>query len=343
LIGLLLFSIPALAQEKPMGPPPSLVAAAAVRAGQVSPQAEFLGTVYYEEVSDVAAEVAGIVEAVKIEDGQRVKAGQPLVELRTDLLAKRLDATRSTHQQVLAELEVAKIEFGRKEKLFEKGSISEQSYDDNRFRARALERRANSLNAEVERIELEIRKAVIRAPFDGVVIKRSVDRGEWLAEGKTVAVLARDDVIDVMVEVPESFIRQVRSAGRVRVSIGGTELEGSVTALIPRGDVATRNFPVKIRAANTQSFIEGMSATVWLPTAETQSALIVARDALISASGRTVVFVIEGSRARALPVAVVAYEGAEVGLAAEGLKAGMQVVVKGNERLRDGQEVVVSR
>jgi multidrug efflux pump subunit AcrA (membrane-fusion protein) len=86
-----------------------------------------------------------------------------------------------------------------------------------------------------------------------------------------------------------------------------------------------------------------MSATVWLPTAETQSALIVARDALISASGRTVVFVLEGAKVRAVPVAVVAYEGAEVGLAAEGLKAGMQVVVKGNERLRDGQEVVVSR
>jgi RND family efflux transporter MFP subunit len=339
----MLVSIPALAQEKPKGPPPSLVAVAAVRAGQVSPQAEFLGTVNYEEVSDVAAEVAGIVEAVRIEDGQRVKAGQPLVELRTDLLAKRLDAVRSTHQQVLAELEVAKIEFGRKEKLFEKGSISEQSYDDNRFRARALERRANSLNAEVERIELEIKKAVIRAPFDGVVIRRSVDRGEWLAEGKTVAVLARDDVIDVMVEVPESYIRQVRSGGRVRLSIGGSELEGTVTALIPRGDVATRNFPVKIRAANTQSFIEGMSATVWLPTARTQDALIVARDALISASGRTVVFVLEGAKVRAVPVAVVAYEGAEVGLAAEGLKEGMQVVVKGNERLRDGQEVVVRR
>jgi RND family efflux transporter MFP subunit len=339
----LILAASGLAQEQPKGPPPPLVAVAEVKAGKVSPQAEFIGTVYYVEVSDVAAEVAGIVEAVKIEDGQRVKAGQPLVELRTDLLAKRLEATRSSHQQVLAELEVAKIEFSRKEKLFEKGSISEQSYDDNRFRARALERRANSLNAEVERIELEIRKAVIRAPFDGVVIKRSVDRGEWLAEGKTVAVLARDDVIDIMVEVPESYIRQVRSAGKVRVRIGGTDLEGSITALIPRGDVATRNFPVKVRAANSQGFIEGMSATVWLPTAKTQTALIVSRDALISNSGRTVVFVLEGSKVRALPVAVIAYEGPDVGIAAEGLQEGMKVVVKGNERLRDGQEVVLNR
>jgi RND family efflux transporter MFP subunit len=342
-MAVLILSVPGLAQEKPKGPPPPLVAVAEVKAGKVSPQAEFSGTVYYEEVSDVAAEVAGIVETVNIEDGQRAKAGQPLMELRTDLLVKRLEATRSTHQQVLAELEVARIEFSRKEKLFEKGSISEQSYDDNRFRARALERRANSLNAEVERIELEIRKAVIRAPFDGVVIKRSVDRGEWLAEGQTVAVLARDDVIDIMVEVPESYIRQVRSGGKVRVTIAGEEIEGSVAALIPRGDVATRNFPVKIRAANSRSFIEGMSAAVWLPTAKTQSAFIVSRDALISNSGRTVVFVLEGSKVRALPVAVIAYESGEVGIAAEGLQEGMQVVVKGNERLRDGQEVVLNR
>jgi membrane fusion protein, multidrug efflux system len=332
-----------LAQEIPKGPPPSLVTVAGVKAGEVSPQAEFLGTVHYVEVSDVAAEVAGIVEAVKIEDGQRVKAGQPLMELRTDLLAKRLEATRSNHQQVLAELEVAKIEFGRRGKLFEKGSISEQSYDDNRFRTRALERRAASLNAEVERIELEIKKAVIRAPFDGVVIKRSVDRGEWIAEGRTVAILARDDLIDVMVEVPESYIRQVRSESKVRVRIGGTDIEGIVTAVIPRGDVATRNFPVKIRAANSRSFIEGMSASVWLPTSSTRDAFIVSRDALVANPGRTVVFVLEGTKVRALPVTVIAYEGAEVGIAAEGLRPGMPVVVKGNERLRDGQEVVVSR
>jgi len=332
-----------LAQEKPKGPPPILVAVAEVKAGTVSPQVEFLGTVYYAEVSDVAAEVAGLVESVKIEDGQRVKAGQPLVELRADLLAKRLEATRSSHQQVLAELKIAEIELGRRQKLFEKGSISEQSYDDNRFRARALERRANSLNAEVERIELEIQKAVIRAPFDGIVIRRSVDRGEWLAEGKTVAVLARDDVIDIMVEVPELYIRQVRSGGKVRIRIGEIDFEGTVMALIPRGDAATRNFPVKIRAANRSSFIEGMSATVWLPTAKTRSAFIVSRDALISSSGRTVVFVVQDSKARALPVTVIAYEGTDVGIAAEGLQEGVRVVVKGNERLRDGQEVVVSR
>jgi len=342
-ICLLMLSVSSFAQEKPKGPPPMLVTVAAVKAGKVAPQAEFIGTVYYVEVSDVAAEVEGIVEAVKIEDGQRVKAGQPLVELRMDLLAKRLDATRFSHQQVLAELKIAEIELGRREKLFEKGSISEQSYDDTRFRARALERRANSLKAEVERIELEIQKTVIRAPFDGVVIKRSVDRGEWTAEGNTVAVLARDDVIDVRVEVPESYIRHVRSGDQVRVSIGGTDLEGTVTAIIPRGDVATRTFPVKIRAANTQSFVEGMSAGVWLPTARTQNAFIVSRDALISNSGRLVVFVLQDSKVRALPVAVIAYEGTDVGITGEGLKDGMQVVVKGNERLRDGQEVVVSR
>jgi RND family efflux transporter MFP subunit len=339
----LILAATGLSQEKPKGSPAPLVAVAAVKSGTVSPQTEFIGTVYYVEVSDVAAEVAGIVEAVKIEDGQRVKAGQQLVELRTDLTAKRLEAVRSTHQQVLAELEIAKLEFSRKQKLFEKGSISEQSYDDNRFRARALERRAASLKAEVERIEIEIRKAVLCAPFDGIVVRRSVDRGEWLSEGKTVAVLARDDVIDVVVEVPESFIRQARSVGKVRVSIGGVDVEGRITALIPRGDVATRNFPVKIRAANSQGFIEGMSASVWLPAAKTQNALIVSRDALISNSGRMLVFVLDGSRVRALPVGVIAYEGAEVGIASEGLKEGMHVVVKGNERLRDGQEVVVNR
>jgi RND family efflux transporter MFP subunit len=337
----LLITLDTAAQMGPKGSPP-LVVVAEVKTGTLAPQAEFLGTVYYVEVSDVASEIAGIVEAVKIEDGQRVKAGQLLVELRTDLLAKRLEATRFSHQQVLAELKIAEIDLGRRGKLFEKGSIAEQAYDEIRFRARALERRANSLNAEVERLELEIKKAMIRAPFDGVVIKRSADRGEWIAEGKTVAVLARDEVIDIMVEVPESYIRQIRPGSHVRLSIAGTDIQGTVTALVPRGDVATRSFPVKIRATNRQAFVEGMSATVWLPTAKTQSAFMVPRDALISSSGQMMVFLVQDAKVRALPVAVIAYEGAEVGIAAEGLTEGQKVVVKGNERLRDGQQVVVS-
>jgi RND family efflux transporter MFP subunit len=340
--GSCLATVQASAQAGPFSAPP-LVSVAPVSSGEIAPQTEFVGTVYFAEVSDVASEIEGIVDSVKIEDGQRVKAGQALVELNTDLLAKRLEATRSSHQQVLAELEVARLDLGRKEALFRKGSIAEGNYDDSRFRERALERRAESLKAEVERLELETRKAVIRAPYDGVVIRRSVNRGEWLAKGKPLAVLGRDDVVDIVVEIPETAIGLIRPGVSARVSAGGESFDGSVFAVIPRGNEASRTFPVKVRTANRKGLVEGQSATVTLPTAAARPALIVPRDAVISSMGRTVVFVVKDAKAQRVPVSVVGFDALNAGVAAEGLAEGMQVVVKGNERLRDGQEVALRR
>jgi RND family efflux transporter MFP subunit len=332
----------AAAQAGPFSAPP-LVVVAPVASGEIAPQTEFVGTVYFAEVSEVASEIEGIVDAVKIDDGQRVKAGQALVELNTDLLAKRLEATRSTHQQVLAELEVARLDLGRREALFRKGSIAEGNYDDSRFKARALDRRAESLQAEVERLELEIKKTVIRAPYDGVVIRRSVSRGEWLSKGKPLAVLARDDVVDIVVEVPETAVGLIRPGVPARVSAGGGGFDGSVFAVVPRVNEATRTLPVKVRTANRKGLVEGQSATVTLPTAAARPALIVPRDAVTSSMGRTVVFVVKEGKTHMVPVSVVGFDALKAGVAGEGLSAGMQVVVKGNERLRDGQEVALSR
>ena len=335
------FLSPLWGQEKPKGPPPANVSVATVKAGMIAPQAEFIGTVFFQEVSDVASELSGLVEVVRFEEGQRIKKGQVLIELGSDLLNKRLRATSATYEQALSELEIARIELKRREKLFKTKSISEQSYDENRFRVRGVEKRASSFKAEVERIEIELQKKIIRAPFDGIVIKRQVDRGEWLAEGATVAILAKDDVVDIVVDVSEEFIPFVQVGMPVKATVSGKELSGSIIAVVPRGDIATRTFPVKIRTLNTLALIEGMSARVVLPTAKPKKTLVVPRDAVIPVFGQTVVYAVKDSKAQMIPVSVIGYQDLIAGIEGQGLAEDMQVVVKGNERLRDGQRVSI--
>jgi RND family efflux transporter MFP subunit len=329
-------------QDKPKGPPPAVVTVVPVKTGNVTPQAEFIGTVFYQEVSDVASEISGRVDEVRFEEGQRVKKDQILIKLGADILKKQLLATSATYEQVLSELEIARIEFERREKLFKTKAISEQSYDENRFRVKGLEKRAESLEAEVERIEIELQKKTIRAPFEGVVIDRLVDRGEWLAEGATVAILAKDDVVDIVADVSEKFIPFIRVGMPVKAIVNGDEISGSVIAVVPRGDVATRTFPVKIRTPNTLALIEGMSARVMLPTGKPRKSLVVSRDAVIAVSGQTVVYTVNDSKAKMVPVNILGYQGLIAGIEGQGLAEGMQVVVKGNERLRDGQMVSIT-
>lgn len=342
LIGAFHPPVVARAQSKPPGPPPANVSTSNVASGNVAPQAEFIGTVFFEEVSEVAAEISGVVEKVHFEEGQRVKGGQILVEVGSEILRKRRQSLVASYEQVLSDLQIAKIDMRRKGKLLKKRSISEQSYDEVQFQVKGLEKRVTALKTEVERVDIELKKKNIRAPFAGIVIKRHVDRGEWLSEGKTVAVFAKDDVVDIVAQIPERYIQYIRTGMEVNVEVSGRPLMGTVIAVVPRGDIATRTFPVKIRLPNTMALIEGMSAKVILPTGENKQVLVIPRDALITKFGKTVVFAVDDSKARMIPVNVIGHKGLKVGVEARGLARGMKVVVKGNERLRDGQPVALA-
>jgi RND family efflux transporter MFP subunit len=344
IVSILLLSSPCLyAQENEMKDmPPAKVVVSEVSSGMIAPETEFIGTVYYQEVSDIASEVNGLVEAVEFEEGRRVKKGDVLVRLSSELLEKTIQATIASHEQVLSDLEKAKIDLQRAESLFKEELISEQSYDEHRFRVKGLEKRSASLKAEVERLGVELKKKIISTPFEGVVVKKHVDRGEWLSQGSTVATIAKGDVVDVVVEVPEGIIKHITQGSDVRIKAAGKGINGKVFAIIPRGDISTRTIPVKVRVKNTLSLIEGMEAKVTLPAGEKKKTLTVPRDAVVTVFGSTAVFAVIDSEAKMIPVDVVGYKGITAGIYADGLSEGMKVVVKGNERLKDGQPVLIT-
>ena len=326
-------------QEKPKGPPPAAVTVAEVKTGMVAPQSEFIATIFYQEISETASEISGLASDVRFEEGLRVKKGQILVKLGADILRKRLQAAKLDYERVLSELEIARINLERRQKLYEKKSISQQAYDENKYRVIGSEKHAASLNAQVDQLAIELEKKSIRAPFDGVVIARYVDRGEWISEGETVAMIGKDDVIDIVAQLPEQIIQYVKVGMQVKASANGNEFSGTVNAVVPKGDVSTRTFQVKIRTPTQFSLIEGMSAKVTMPQGEIKKTLIVPRDAVISKFGQTVVFLVQDSKATMLPVQVIGFEDLDAGVASPGLKEGMLVVVDGNERLRNGQGV----
>ncbi len=341
LAAIAIFAIPSSlwGQQKKQQLPPANVTVARIHSGTVAPQAEFIATIFYQEISDTAAEMSGLVEAVRFEEGQRVQKEQILVELNSELLLERRLAARSSYEQILSELKIAKIDLNRREILFKRKSISEQSYDEIRYRVIGLEKRSLALRSQVEQLDIELKKKAIRAPFDGVVIKRHVDRGEWVSAGDTVAVIGKDDTIDIVAELPERFIPFIKLGMPVSATANGRQLSGNVFAIVPKGDVATRTFPIKIRTDNEYALAEGMSARVILPTAESIASLIVPRDAVINKFGGNVVFTAVEGKTRMLPVNVVGYNGLNAGVVSENLKPGMLVIVEGNERLRDGQAI----
>jgi RND family efflux transporter MFP subunit len=333
---------PDAAKKKPAGPPPALVVVDAIEEGMVAPSALFVGTVYYAQVSDLSAEVEGQVQSVNYEEGRRVKKGQVLVRLSTELLEAKIQGVRASFEQAVAEYQKAKKDLERIENLYREETVSESLRDEHFFKTQSLEKKRDSLRAELERLEIEKRKKTIEAPFGGIILEKTVEPGEWVTGGGTVAVLADDSALDVLVDVPERILPYIQKGRSLEVHSGGRSLAGTVLTVIPKGDVATRSFTVKLRLAGKSGLLQGMEARVRIPTGPGSKGLVVLRDAVIEMFGQNIVFVVQEGKARMVPVSVTGYEGLVAGIEGPGLVAGMKAVIKGNERLRAGQPVTVA-
>lgn len=326
-------------QKKPQGPPPMLVEVGPVSQGSAEPMIELAGSIQYARVSRVAAEVDGIVEQINFREGARVKAGQALVKLRSDLLQTRVAGTRASYEQVLAELERARKDLQRITALYQEQSVAESLYDENFYGVQALEKRAAALKADLDRQQLELEKTTIPAPFGGLVQTKLTEKGEWVSAGGQVAVVADDSVMEVHIDVPQHLLGYLQSGKQLPVRCAGKSYNASFIHFIPQGDVATRTFTVKLKLHAAKGLVEGMEAHAQLPNGPKLEGLLVPRDAVIKQFGQDVIFLAVEGVAKMVPVQVLGYQGMQVAIEGQGVEAGAQVVVKGNERIREGQPI----
>ncbi len=325
--------------KKPQGPPPMLVEVAEIAQGTAEPLVELVGTVYYARVSRVASEISGIVEQIHFSEGARVKAGQPLLTLRSDLLKSSLDGTVASYEQALIELERARKNLQRIKALYAEKSVAEALYDDNHYAVLGLEKRAAALKAAVDRQQLELEKSSIPAPFSGLVQAKLTEQGEWVASGGQVAVIADDRTLEVHVEVPQKILNYLQPGHKLSVESGGHSYQASFIQFIPQGDLATRTFTIKLKIIDAKGLIEGMEAKAQLPNGPKLDGLLVPRDAVLKQAGKDILFLAADGKARMIQVEIRGYQGMLVAVAGEGLAAGQQVVIKGNERIRDDQSI----
>lgn len=332
----------AVAAAQPPGPPPAKVALGEVTEGVLAPSTVHPGTVYFKEVSRVATEVGGKIVEVSFEEGQHLTQGDPLTRQDDVLMRSELMAARATAEQNEALLEQETVRLDRAKLLMKDEVTTPQEFDDIRFTVESLRHRLDASRATITRLEEELAKKITRAPFDGVVLSRETELGEWKQDGDVIAVYARDDVHDVIVNLPQAQLPYVTAGTPVEVTVQDKTFPGEIVAIIPRGDVATRTFPVKVRAIGQDWLFEAMSADVRVPQGEPVATLMVPRDAVLTNDGRSTVFVVQDGGASQVPVNVLGYNGLLAGVDASGLTVGDQIVVKGHERLRPGQPIEVT-
>lgn len=167
--------------------------------------------------------------------------------------------------------------------------------------------------------------------------------GDWKYTGQTVAVFARDDLFDVIVNVAESSVPHAKEAAEVDVRVADKAFKGNIVTVIPRGDMQSGTFPVKIRVERQPWLVEGMTAWATLPDGEARTTAIVPRDAVMQDGSQYYVYRVDKGLPVRTVVTIVGREGLRAGVESSGIKPGDEVIIRGQERIRPGQPIEIVR
>jgi RND family efflux transporter MFP subunit len=302
------------------------------------------GTVEARHKAVIASEVAGRLIERSVRAGQHVKAGQVLARLEDGDLKFRLESARGQLGEAEARRIRADHTLTRAKDLFGRNLASSAELDEANAEFRAWEGRVAQWTAEIGRIELDLDRCTIEAPFAGIVVREIAEAGEWLAVGGPVVELLSLDDLEVRVEVAEQHFPRVRVGDRAQVSfsaLDGMTVEGRIVARIPNADPRARTFPILVSVPNPEHRIGvGMLAEAKLPLGAGKTAVLVPKDAIVRNGQDQFVWVVDDSAmVQRITIEVGEGHGAWI-VAQDGVAAGQRVVTRGNERLFPGQRVV---
>ena len=325
----------------------------------------FAGRVEASRMADLAFQVSGVLTSLPVREGERAAKGTTLAQLRQDEFQARLQTVQGQLEQAKSQLQAvqtrlanAKTEYERFSRLVGTSAVSRSEFDaaETAYRVaqddqRSQEASVRSLEARVSEIKLQAGDSTLRAPYDGIVAQRLVEAGQNVTANAPVIRFQNVDEIDIVVDVPESFMAAENRKADIVKSVAefgmapGRQFPVTIREVTQIADPRTQIFQVRftMKAPPGINALPGMTASVTIttrPSAAAGSRMLVPVAAVFKQeTGEQVVWVLG-------PDKVV--HGRKVKLGAptedlividEGLQPGDRVVVAGTTFMRDGMKV----
>ncbi|RKI49531.1 efflux RND transporter periplasmic adaptor subunit [Corallococcus sp. AB004] len=299
-----------------------------------------VGTVMALRGVTLSAELPGVVNDIRFENGASVKKGQVLVQLDTSSEQAQLAGAE-------ADAELSRLNRERAEKLNTQGANTQSDLDA--VRARSLQS-----SATVAHLKSLIAKKTIRAPFDGRIGIRQVELGQLVSPGNPIASLQSSTPALVEFQLPQQALAQVKQGQKVRLRVDvfpGESWEGDLTTINPEVELSSRNVRMRATVPNADGrLLPGMFASVEvLSDASEQVVAIPATAVLFAPYGDSVFTLSEGKDAAGKAALLARQQFVRLGerrgdyvAVTSGLKPGQTVVSSGVFKLKNGMAVVVN-
>jgi membrane fusion protein (multidrug efflux system) len=321
---------------------PAVVDVDTVRTGRITETREAVGTVRAFESITVTAKVAGVIEQISFEEGQKVKAGDVIVSF--DALERKAEieqANAEINRATASRNEVA-TRLDRAQALRRTGAGTEAQVEDLTAQVKTLESSIASAEAQRRAAEARLGDAIIRAPFAGRVGTRSVSLGAYVSPGTRITTL--DDLSKVRLDfsVPENLLDRIvpgQVVNAMSAAFRDRVFKGAVRTVDTRVDPATRTVRLTAEFDNPDEALRpGMFLSVGLEVSTRTDAVLVPEEAVVSEGLRQIVYPVKDNKVERRVIRIGQRQGGKVEVL-EGLQAGETIVVLGIQRVRPGAQV----
>lgn len=293
-----------------------------------------VGTVRAVQTVDVSAEVAGMVSEIFFEQGENVKAGEPLLQLRADDDLAKLEALKAT-------VELAKLTYQRSQAQYNAKAISQQMLDNDRANL-------NIALANTAQQQALLAKKHITAPFSGQLGLRLVDIGQRLDVGTAITTLQALDTVYVDFYLPQQTLVQLKLGQAVDIKTDTypeQNFKGVISVINPKIDSDTRNIQIRTTLKNpAHKLLTGMYVNINLTVGDNRQLITIPRTAISFNPYGATVYLLEKDKdtyiAKQRFVTTGETRGDQIAII-KGLQVGEKVVTSGQLKLRNGSPAVI--
>ena len=325
-LGLLLSACGGAPEAKEAEAEPAVpVAVAAVSRGDIDAAYRGTATIQAHAQAAVVAKISGIVESIRVEEGDAVVAGQTLAQLESERLTLEVDRARAQFLQLQSD-------YTRAERVYGQKLISREQFDRSRFEL-------DVAKAALDLAELNLRESTIVAPIDGVISARPIKVGHTVQVGNALFEITQLDALEAHLHVPEREIHKLApdQAAVVRVDAWPeAQFEGRVARINPVVDAGSGTVKVTVAMNNSDGRLRpGMFGRLQVQYDRREAALLIPKDAVLIEDASASVFTVAEGKASRRNVRL-GYSNDWQYEVLEGLNEGEQVVTTGRASLKDG-------
>jgi RND family efflux transporter MFP subunit len=288
----------------------------------------------------LGAETSGLrVMELAVEEGDTVRAGQVLLRLDDAVPAAQLAQAEAAVAEAEAALAMARLDLGRATELSRTQNTPRQVLDQRQSATRQAEARLASARAARDEARARLAQTQLRAPTDGIVLKRTALPGAVLGVGQEMLRLLRDGRLELDARVPELDLATIAPGQPVRVLHGSREIAATVRAIAPGVTPESRLGTVHIALPADAGLLPGMFARAEIQ-GEAASRIAIPQESVVFRDGAPSAFILKGGQVALRRLTTGARLNGMVEVL-EGLAPGDQVVTAGAGFLADGDHVRV--